>query len=393
MTRETAVMPAQVKKTALGLTAAGVLLVAGAAVASAERFFANWLVLMAFVLTTGVGALFLVALEHTVHSRWSVPFRRISENLSALILVSVILAVPFALSVSTLYEWATMPVGMMDHAMHEKAAYLNAPFFYARLAFCFVIWALAYWLFVRNSRKQDTSGDPALTRSSRRLGPPALILFAVTLTFASFDWIMSLTPRWYSTAFGMYFFSGAITAGLAVTTLASVLLKENGLLPEQVGRDHFYNLGGLLFAMNTFWAYIAFSQFMLIWYGNLPEELVWYDLRSSGLWPLVAFVLVILHFFVPFVALLARDAKSNPKRLRIAAVSTLVAHGLDLYWMVLPSVSLGDGVRFSALSWMDVGFPLLAVGIVLFVWLWRSSKSPIMPVGDPRLEDSLKFHL
>jgi hypothetical protein len=385
-------MPDVVTKTGVVTTVIGVIILGVAAFVDSMRFLADWMVLLIFLVTIGLGALFLVALEHTMRARWSVPFRRISEHLSAVILVCVVFTVPIIFGMHTLFEWTHADVVAGDPILNAKAPYLNTPFFMARMAFYFIIWVGGYLLFTGRSLRQDDLGDPALTLSNRSIGPPFLLLFAITTTFAAFDWIMSLTPHWYSTALGVYVFSGAIVAGLAVTTLASVLLKQNGMLPDRITRDHFYNLGALLFAMNVFWAYIAFSQFMLIWYGNLPEETVWYAMRADGWWGVIGFSLIGGHALVPFVALLSRDAKMNFDRLRWVSIWVLVFHLLDIYWMVLPSVPVHGG-HLDAFSWMDAGVPLLAVGVVLLVWKWRTSRAPLIAISDPRLEDGMAFHL
>lgn len=388
--REPTPMPDNLRKVAIAATAAGALLLVPAAILDVQRFLANWLVLAFFVLTVGIGSLFLVALEFAVNARWSVPFRRISENFSALILVSIVLLVPVFLGVDSLYEWTHEDVVAADPILQKKAGYLNVPFFLLRIAGYFLIWLLFYKLFVLDSRRQDATGDERYTRRSIKLAPPFMILYAVTISLAAIDLLMSLAPHWYSSMFGPYVGIGAVVAGLAASTLAAVLLKMNRLFPDSIGRDHFYSFGALLFAMNTFWAYLGFAQFMLIWYGNIPVEMAFYRARSVGGWEIVSALLIIGHFFVPFFALLARSAKMDLRRLRWVAVWLLVMHWLDLYWIVLPSIPHLSGGPF---SWTDLGFPLVALGLGIVVWLWRSSRAPLIPVGDPRLEAGLAFHL
>lgn len=383
-------MPRNLRLAAIILGALGALLLVPAAVLDIHRFLADWLVLFTFVLTVGMGSLFLVALEFTVNARWSVPFRRISEHLSALILASLVLAIPVLLGLHALYEWTHADLVAADPILQRKSAYLNVPFFVARLAAYFLLWLLSYRMLVGGSLKQDSTGDAKHTRRAIRLAPPFMVLFAITMSFAGIDLLMSLSPHWYSTVFGPYVAIGSVVGGLAATTLVAVLLKMRRMLPEAVRPDHFYNLGALLFALNTFWSYLAFAQFLLIWYGNVPAEMAFYRSRYENGWMLASFLLIIVHFAVPFLALLSRSAKMNLRRLRWVSIWLLAGHALDLYWIVLPSVPRVEGGPF---SWMDVGFPLLGIAVGIFVWLWRSSRAPLVAVGDPRLEAGLAFHL
>ena len=381
------------KRASLIATGVGAVAILALVLVDYPRAMADFLVMYTFVLTAGLGSLFLVALEYTVHARWSVPFRRISENLSALILVSLVLVIPVLVGMTTLYEWTHAEAVAHDHLLHEKAPYLNLPFFFARLAFYYAVWIGSYLFFTKGSRAQDDSRDPAFTFRARRFAPVALILFAVTTTFAAIDFIMSLTPHWYSTSMGVYFFSGAIVAGFALTTFVASSLKVRGMLPDEIHRDHFYNLGAMMFAMNVFWAYIAFTQYMLIWYGNLPEELAWYHLRGSVGWILVAGVLIVGHFLIPFSALLSRSAKMNVDRLRWVSAWLLGMHWFDLMYMILPSVPTASGEPLGMWCLLDYGFLLFAVGVMGLVWWWRVPKSSLLPVGDPRLDAGLEFHL
>ncbi len=357
------------------------------------RALADFLVLYAFILTAGVGSLFLVALEYTVHARWSVPFRRISEHLSALIPVSLIFVIPLLAGMGTLYEWTHADAVASDYLLQKKVAYLNMPFFLGRLAFYYVVWVGAWLFFTRGSAAQDVTGDPAFTFRARKAAPAVLILFAVTTTFAAIDFIMSLTPHWYSTSMGVYFFSGAIVIGFALTTFVASSLKVRGMLPEELGKDHFYNLGAMLFAMNVFWAYIAFTQYMLIWYGNLPDELSWYNLRGSAGWVAVGVVLIAGHFLIPFGALLSRAAKRDYGRLRWVSAWLILMHWFDLMYMTIPSVPTQSGYPMRMLCLLDYGYLVFGVGVMGLIWWWRVTKTALLPEGDPRFEAGMEFHL
>lgn len=382
--------PDRLRRTGFAAAAIAVALLVPAAALDLTRFLANWLVLLSFVLSIGLGSLFLVGLEYTVRARWSVPFRRIWENMAALIPVSVILLIPVLLGMHSLYEWTHAEVVAADPILAKKTAYLNVPFFLARLGLYFLIWLAFLRVFARNSVTQDVTGDEDLTRKNIRMAPVFLILFAFTTTFAGIDLLMTLTPHWFSTMFGLAFAVNAIVAGLAAGTLVAVWSQRAGMLPARLRQDSFYNLGALLFAMNTFWCYLAFSQFMLIWYGNLPLEMTWYRARYENGWFAVSLAMIAVQFIVPFAALLSRSAKMDFSRLRWVCVWILCARYLDLYWTVLPSV---PGVGGSPFSWKDLWAPILAVGIGVFVWIWRASRVPLVPVRDSRLRAGLDFHL
>jgi len=387
--REPTPMPVRVRQATLALTALGAILVIPAAIVDVHRFLTDWLAMFVILLTVGLGALFLVALEFVVNARWSVPLRRISEHMAALVPVSLILAIPVVLGLGTLYQWTHADVVALDDILRAKRAYLNVPFFMARFVVYFAVWIAAYWFFVGGSLRQDRNGDVALTRRAMRVAPAYMVAYAFTITFAAVDWIMSLMPHWYSTIFGAYVGMSAVVAGFAVTTLIAAQLRLSGLLPRSIRSDHFYNLGAMLFAMNVFWAYLAFAQYMLIWFGHLPAETSWFVPRGRGGWLWISLFQLAGHFGVPFFALLSRAAKTNLRRLRWVSIWLLAAHALDMYWLIGPSVRTSR----SAFSWNELGFLFLTVGIGMLVWVWRSSRAPLMPVRDPRLEAGLAFRL
>jgi len=218
--------------------------------------------------------------------------------------------VPLLLEKSSLYVWADPSVVADDEALHQKVAYyLNPGFFAVRAVLYFVVWIGLARFFLRRSITQDESGDPALTQRMERGSPAALLLFALTVTFASFDWLMSLEPKWFSTIFGVYYFSGAAVGFLAAIILLVMLLQATGRLTSSVTVEHYHDLGKLLFGFVVFWGYIAFSQYMLIWYANIPEESVWYLARQQGSWKWVSLVLLFGHLLIPFFGLLPREAK------------------------------------------------------------------------------------
>jgi hypothetical protein len=351
-----------------------------------ERFWVNWIIWFVFILTVGLGSLFLVALEHVVGARWSVPLRRVPERLAGLALLMAPAALLALLSLPHLYPWAR-PEGLQDPVIAGKAIWLNVPFFAARVALCIGLWILAHRIFVGGSLRQDGNSDPRFNVRARRFAPIFMIIFGITITIVAFDWISSLEPAWYSDVFGVYVFAGTFLAGLAATTLVVLGLMARGRLPG-VGPDHVYNLGGFLFAFTVFWSYIGFAQYLLMWYANLPEEVFWYRVRLEGLWGTLILALAVLHFLVPFMVLVPRTAKHDARRLFWVATIMLIAHWLDLYWMIFPV--LGTGPVF---GWQELSFAVffLSAG---FLWIARAfSRGADMPVGDPFLREGLEFHL
>jgi hypothetical protein len=352
--------------------------------ATRDRFWASFIVWFLFVLTIGLGALFLVALNWLVGARWSVPLRRSSERIASLVVLAAPLAVIGLFALPVLYPW-TFPDAAKNPVIVAKSAWLNVPFFAGRSVGCAALLVLFFALFVGGSIRQDRTNDPALSVRAKRLAAPFMFVFAITITVTAFDWISSLVPEWYSDIFGVYLFAGTFLAGLAASSLAAIFLVSRGRLPG-VRPDHLYNLGGLMFAFTVFWSYIAFAQYMLIWYANLPEEVIWYKQRIEGPWLGVVLVLAALHFVIPFFVLLGKDQKSNTATLGAASICLLSAHLLDLYWMVFPAIG-----TIPIFGWPEASFALLFIGVGL-VWVRRSMLwGADFPIGDPLLEEGMEI--
>ena len=259
--------------------AAGLLCLAGA-LNEPERFFGSYLVAFLFALSVALGALFWVMLHHLTGAAWSVVLRRVLEHLTRTLPWLALLFVPLILGISFLYPWSDT-AHQADPILQAKRPYLNVPFLLTRAFLYFAVWT---WLALRLSNwsaRQDLDGDEAWTRRMRKLSAPGMVLLGVTTTFAAFDWIMSLDPHWYSTIFGVYFWAGSIVGSLAALTALVISLRAAGLLAGAVTTEHLHDLGKLLFSFVIFWAYIAFSQYMLMWYANLPEETFWYAARQA----------------------------------------------------------------------------------------------------------------
>lgn len=386
---ESKAIPSSVSKKGWILFLVGLVLSIAAFYVDKTRSTFNLLIVFMFLMSIGVGSLFLVALEYIGGATWSTPFRRISEFLSFVIFILPLLAIPLLLNMHDLYHWAHEEAVNNDAVLKLKTPYLNFNFFLIRTIIFLLLWFLFYWLIIKNSQKQDLTGDQSLTTKNIKISAVFMPVFAITLTFSSIDWMMSLEPHWYSTIYGVYYFSGTILAALAALTIIVVLLKEKGYLIPGLKDDSYYSLGALLFAFTNFWAYIAFSQYMLIWYANIPEETVWMMQRWYGSWKYISLGLIVVRFIVPYAALLSQPSKSNPKRLLWASVWILFAHLFDLYWLIMPTFNRGGAV----FSWIELAFPTMIIGIIILLFYYRAKGKNIIPIKDPKLKRGLDFRL
>lgn len=311
--------------------------------------------------------------------------RRVPERIASLVPLSILLLLVAILGVPALFPW-TRPEAAHNPILVAKSPWLNFPFFVIRAAVCALAWILFYRFYVRGSLKQDSDKDPSFTVRARRLAPPFVVVFFFSLTIVAFDWISSLEPEWYSDMFGVYLFAGTFISGIAAMTLGVLFLIRRGRLPE-VGSKHYYNLGTLGLAFTVFYAYIGFAQYMLIWYADLPEEVVWFKHRIEGPWQPIALLLPLLHFFIPFFLLIGSAGKSKPKVMRIAALSILVGHFVDLYWLIFP---IFGAPQF---SWPEVSMACLFLGLGFLQLRRAMGRGADMPVGDPLLAKGLEWQL
>ena len=274
--------------------------------------------------------------------------------------------------------------------LEKKKPYLNQSFFLIRVGVYFLVWVLLALRLFGYSTAQDKSKDKKLTLSMQRLAPPATFLYGITLTFAAFDWIMSLEPTWFSTIFGVIIFACGVVSSLAVIILVTLSLRASGPLKGAVTIEHYHDLGKLMFGFLVFWAYVQFSQFMLIWYAALPEETTFYHNRwDHAPWDKVSSALILGHFVIPFFWTISRNFKRNVGRLQIGAAIILVMHVVDMYWFVMPNYLLGQhGFTF---HWLDAACLLAVAGIYGAFVFNRMTRHSLVPVGDPRLERSLQF--
>jgi len=354
-----------------------------------QRFFHSYLVAFAFYLTIALGALWFVILQHLVRATWSTVVRRVAEilagTLPAMGVLFLVVLVPLLAGNDSLYFWTTAEAHD-DHLVHAKLGYLNPAFFAIRAVVYFGAWIFLSRHFLRKSLEQDMSGDAAISDHLRRAAGPSMVAFGFTTCFAGFDLLMSLHPAWYSTMFGVYFFAGCALGVFAVLALASMALQRSGRLVHSITVEHYHDMGKLLFAFVFFWGYIAFSQFMLIWYADIPEETEWYRLRMFTPWAKVSILLIFGHFFFPFIMLLTRETKRRLPVLAFFCLWMLAMHYLDLFWIVMPEMTEKAG-----LALMDVTLFLGVGGIFVAAAARVAKDAHLIPIKEPTLSASLGF--
>lgn len=348
-----------------------------------ERFAFSYLTAVAYGLTLALGGWFFVLIQHATRSGWSVIVRRGAEHLMATLPLFAVLVIPIWVFRETLYPW----LGEQAHepGIVVKSGFLNSNFWTVRMVIYVAVWTFMSLRFLNLSRKQDETGDPTITLKLEGLSFPGIPLFALTLTFAGFDWLMSLEPEWYSTMFGVYVFAGAAISVFAFIALLYSRMAANKLV-KGLKPDHFWDVGKMFFGFTVFWAYISFSQYFLQWYANIPEETVFFLHRQDHGWGSVSILIVLGHFFFPFFLLLSRHSKTFSPTLQLGAIWVLFMHYVDMYWLVMPNVD-----HEFAFSIMDLGPLLLVVGAMMTLMFKRMATMAIVPLKDPRLDRSLAF--
>jgi hypothetical protein len=360
----------------LGLAAAG-----AGGLADPDQFFRSYLVAYLFFTGIALGSLGLVSLNHVTGGRWGVVIRRVSESAMRTLPLLLALFLPLLLGLSHLYAWARPEAVARDAALQHLQPYLNVPFFVVRVGLYFAVWLVVTRYLVRWSREQDDSGDPQLVRRLQFLGRGTLLLYSLTMTFAAIDWAMSLEPHWYSTIYGIMIIGGQVLSAFAFAICVLMLLVDREPLTALVTAKQFHDLGNLMLAFVMLYAYFAFSQFLIIWSGNLPEETPWYLARLTGGWQYVALLLVLVQFALPFSILLSRDLKRSARRLAVIALVVLAGRLLDLFWLLAPAFSPAQ----FALHWMDIAAVIGVGGLWLSVFVWRLRDQPLLPLNDPAL--------
>jgi len=373
------------RKRALVLAvAAGALSVVGVVVAP-EQFFRAYLTGFLFWVGVPLGCLALLMLTHMTGGSWALVARRVFEAASRTLPLLAALFIPVILGMSTLYSWTRPEVVSASELLQGKAAYLNRNFFLARAAGYFLVWGVFAWLLNRWSLRQDGGGKPELHRRLQGLSGAGLLVYMLTASFASFDWLMSLDPTWVSSLYGMHFVVGQGAAGLCWLILLARWLTRSEPLARVYAPRHFDDYGKLLLAFILLWAYMTYSQFVIIWSANLTEEIGWYLPRRRGGFYVLSFVIFALHFVLPFFLLLAKSVRSDPRRLVWAALPVFIARWLDLVWQAGPSLA-PDGPVF---HWLDPVVLLAIGGIWVAAFAWQLKRRALLPQHDPNLEEAL----
>jgi len=376
----------QWEKPALMIGAVGLLVSLLGAFTATEQFFRSWLLAYLFWFAISLGALPVLMLHHLVGGKWGFATRRLLESALQTLPLMTVLFVPLVFGLHHLYEWSHEDVVRQDIILQHKSTYLNVPFFIGRAAFYFAAWLGLAWFLNRWSSEQDRTGDVSIVHRFQRLSGPGLIIYALTITFASTDWVMSLEPHWFSTIYGMMFMVGQTLTALAFVIAILSLLGDAPPLSKFLGADTLNDLGNLLFAFIMLWAYLSFSQYLIIWSGNLPEEIPWYLRRSSGGWQWIAVGLALFHFAIPFFLLLIRRNKRRRQVISGIAIAVVVMRLVDLMWLIVPAHEPSVHVH-----WLDIVTLAGIGGLWLAGFSKHLRKRSLLPLGDPefRTENSL----
>ncbi|HSF41770.1 MAG TPA: hypothetical protein VLT87_18360 [Thermoanaerobaculia bacterium] len=355
---------------------------------SPDYFFRSWLVGWVYWMGVTLGCFAIMMLHHLTRGAWGLVVRRVMEAASRTLPWLLLLSLPLLLGMKSLYIWARPEVVAADELLQVKEPYLNVPFYLVRLVIYFAIWGGFAFVLNRMSLRQDTSDDPGLTRRMQLVAAFGLAAYCLAVTFASVDWLMSLDPHWFSTIYGVYLMGSQGLAALAFIIIFALFLSRREPMAGVIQPRHFHDWGKLFLAFVMLWAYFSFSQFLIIWSGNLPEEIVWYLHRLHGGWGVVALLMVVFHFALPFVLLLSRDLKRSGRLLAGVAVVMLVMRWVDLLWQVEPSFK----EHHIAHSWLYLAAPAAIGGIWLFLFVRELKKRPLLPVNDPYLPEAIAHH-
>jgi hypothetical protein len=370
------------------LVIGGIGLVASAigAAMNFQQFMHSWLIGFLFCLGLALGSMALLMVQHLSGGQWGMVSRRIFEAGTRTLPVVALLFIPIALQLPTLFEWAR-PEAAENAVIHAKAGYLNVSFFLIRAVIYFAFWMTCMVLLNRWSAEQDrgVATTPADSVRFRTLSGPGLLFLVISVTFASVDWIMSLDPEWFSTIFGLLTIAGWGLTTFALTVVVLSMLDRSGAAPDILKPRHFHDLGKLMLAFTMLWAYLSFSQFLIIWAGNLPEEIPWYIRRTTGSWGYVAIGLVIGHFALPFVLLLSQDLKKRSGMLAGVAMFIIFMRLIDAIWLVEPEFRPGTAFP---IHWMDFSLPLGLFGVWLFVFTRNLRSRALLPRNDPYFKEA-----
>ena len=356
-----------------------------------SQFFKSYLLAFVFWIGIPLGSWAILMLQHMSGGQWGIVIRRVLEASTRTFPWMVLLFIPVALgtALGAIYVWMRPDdAAVSEHLrelIHNKQAYLNLPFFLGRALFYFLVWNIWTYMLNKYSLQQDRTGERQLTSKMQGWSGPGLVMFGLTVTFAAIDWIMSLEPGWYSAIFGMLLMGGQGLSAMAFVIVMMARLSQFEPLSLVVKPKHLHDLGKLMLAFLMLWAYFAFSQFLIIWSGNIPEEAAWYVRRLNSGWKYIALAIVLIHFALPFVLLLSRDLKRNARTLSVVAITILVMRYVDLFWLTGPEFHEGH----FAVSWMDLLMPIGIGGLWLWFFFGQLKARPLLPVQDPYLDEVL----
>ena len=358
--------------------AAGLALCALGGFANPIQFFHSYLLAFMFWAGIALGCAAIVMLHHLTGGAWGFGIRRMLEAGTRTFLLLAVLFLPLLFGLTRLYLWAQPELVAADPILQYKHLYLNVPFFLVRAAVYFAAWNLLGFFLSKWSAEQDATGDPRVASRLEALSGPGLIIYGLTVSFASIDWVMSLEPHWFSTIYGMMFMVSQALAAMSFVIVVAMLLADSPPLSAAISPAQFHDLGNLLFTFTMLWAYLSFSQFLLVWSGNLQSEIPWYASRASGGWAGVALFLIIFHFAVPFLLLLSRTVKRRMRVLAAVAAGLLFMGLVDLFWLITPAFHR-QGPRP---HWMDLAAPIGVGGIWMAGFLSQLKGRPLVPLHD-----------
>jgi hypothetical protein len=379
---------AATSRRALGVGAVALVLCFAGVLTDAAQFFRSYLVAYVFWLGVPLGCLGIVMIHHLVGGTWGFVIQRILESAIRTFPVMAVLFLPLLFGLADLFPWARPEVVAHDPVLQQKAIYLNIPSFIVRAILYFAVWFLVGFLLSRWSQEQDRSADPALTRRLQTLSGPGLILYGLTVTFSAIDWLMSLEPRWYSTIFGMLFIVSHGLIALTFVIGAAYFLARREPWSRVIAPWVFHDLGNLLLAFVMLWAYLSFSQFLIVWVENLQHEIPWYLHRMAGGWGAIAIALIALQFALPFFLLLSRNMKRKAAGLCLVAALIAVMHQIELFWFVAPTFH-PDGF---SLHWTTILAPIGIGGLWFWAFLSQLKDRPLLPFRDPRFVAIVEEH-
>jgi hypothetical protein len=354
---------------------------------SPQQFLRAYLMGFMWCLGLTLGSMALLMLGHLSGGNWFMLGRRVMESAMGTMPIFVVLFLPIALNVKTMYLWTDPAYVASEHAVHAKSGYLNLTFWLVRAALYFAIWLLWSWKLNSGSTRQDTDPRPEVWQRLKTWAAPGMVVYALTLTFAAVDWMMSLDPAWFSTIYGFIVLAGQLLSSFSFATIVLVWLAKEEPIAGVFFEDRLHDFGKLMLAMTMVWAYVSFSQWLIIWNGNLPDEISWYLARIKGPWGGVALALVFLQFALPFVLLLSRGLKRDRSKLVPLAVLVIVMRLVDLFWMIVPNPLPGDPHTVMPLTPHPVYIfaPLAIMGIWLAYFARNLSRRPLLVRNDPQL--------